>query len=76
MRLLTYKDASIILNCSTSKVQKMVAAGQLPFVKIGALTRIPDEALQEHLRRSVRRNCVDDTSSSPLTAAERWVVSG
>lgn len=74
MKLLTYKDAAGILNCSTSKVQKMVAAGQLPFVKIGALTRIPDGALQAWLDQSVRRNCVDPTSSAPNMATETTVA--
>ncbi len=44
--LLTYKTAAAILDCSASKVQKMVLAGEIPFIKVGNETRILPEDLE------------------------------
>lgn len=48
--LLTYKTTAAILDCSASKVQKMVLAGELPFIKVGNETRIIPDDLRAWIR--------------------------
>lgn len=75
--LLDYIGVAKALGCSKSKVQKMVAAGELPFIKIGALTRIPDDALQQWIKDELqRKNCRDASASPEITPQERTLVSG
>lgn len=74
-KLLTYKTAAELLDCSPSKVQKMVLAGEIPIVKIGNETRILTDDLFAWIRRGrhihVPENRRDDTSSEALPTKER-----
>ena len=74
MKLYTYKTAAELLKCSESKVQKMVLAGEIPFIKIGSRTRILDEDLHAWLRRQRQSNCSEDIGPQAHTATEAVFV--
>lgn len=74
MKLYTYKTAAEVLDCSASKVQKMVLAGQLPFLKVGNETRIREEDLRAWINRQVQINCSDDNHSEPLPTTETFLA--
>jgi excisionase family DNA binding protein len=74
MKLLTYKTAAEVLDCSASKVQKMVLAGEIPFIKVGNETRILPEDLEAWIRRGRQKNCRDSNTSEPLPTVESTYV--
>lgn len=47
------REAASILGCGRSLLYKLIKAGQLPFVKVGHLTKIPYAALEEFVARGV-----------------------
>ena len=50
--LLTYQDAAARLAVSVSTVRRLVAAGSLPCVRIGASVRVPESALDDFIQRA------------------------
>jgi excisionase family DNA binding protein len=52
-RLLTKKQAAELLNCSLSKIEKMMRHGELPFLKIGALVRFREEDIESTVVKNV-----------------------
>lgn len=78
MKLLTYKTAAEVLDCSASKVQKMVLAGEIPIIKIGNETRILPEDLEAWMRRGrhvhVPEKCRDDNHSQSNPTAETTIA--
>jgi excisionase family DNA binding protein len=75
VKLYTYKTAAAVLDCSASKVQKMVLAGELPFLKVGNETRIREEDLRDWIDSQIRRNCSDDNPKQPLPTEKMVHVS-
>jgi excisionase family DNA binding protein len=51
--LVSVREAARMLDCGRSLVYDFIRTGQLPIVKLGRLTRIPVEALQEFAARKV-----------------------
>lgn len=49
--LLKYPDAAKVLHCSKSKLEKMVMAREIPYVKIGKLVRFRPSELEQWLDR-------------------------
>lgn len=49
--LLTVKEAAQVLRVGRDTTYGLVAAGQIPYVRIGRQIRIPRKALLEHLER-------------------------
>ena len=47
------REAARILGCGRSLLYKLIKAGQLPFVKVGHLTKIPSAALEEFVARGL-----------------------
>lgn len=77
MKLLDYKKAAEILDCSPSKVQKMTLAGEWPIVKVGNETRIDEEDLLAWMRRKKHfhaKNCSESNGKQPLPAEETTVA--
>lgn len=82
-QLLTYKTAAAILDCSASKVKKMVLAGELACIKLGNETRIRESTLQawmdagEHFHQAQKRseNCRDSKHSEVHPTGERFEAS-
>ena len=50
--LLTYQDAAARLAVSVSTVRRLVAAGSLPCVRVGASVRVQEAALDRYIRRA------------------------
>ena len=50
--LLTYQDAAARLAVSVSTVRRLVSAGSLPCVRIGASVRVQESALDHFIRRA------------------------
>jgi excisionase family DNA binding protein len=50
--LLTYQDAAARLAVSVSTVRRLVAAGTLPCVRIGASVRVSESALDRFIQRA------------------------
>lgn len=50
--LLTYQDAAARLAVSVSTVRRLVAAGTLPCVRIGASVRVSESALDHFIERA------------------------
>ena len=50
--LLTYQDAAARLAVSVSTVRRLVAAGSLPCVRIGASVRVSESALDRFIQRA------------------------
>jgi len=48
-QILTTKDCAVLLKMSTSNVQKLAKAGQLPTIKFGNLYRFDRDALHKAL---------------------------
>ena len=46
-------EAARILGCGRTLLYKLIKAGQLPFVKVGHLTKIPYAALEEFVARGL-----------------------
>ena len=77
-KLLTYKTAAELLDCSASKVQKMVLAGEIPFLKVGNETRIRQQDLEDWIENQMQRcvqrrheNCSEDNPEQALPKRER-----
>lgn len=74
MKLLSYKSAAEILDCSPSKVQKMCLKGELPIVKVGNETRIREEDLKAWIDRGRHyhepKNCSDSNGKQPIPTTE------
>lgn len=52
--LLNKKEAASWLKCSVSKIEKMMHAGELEYVKIGSLVRFTATALEQYLAGTTR----------------------
>ena len=50
-----YESAAPILNCSPRMVRKLVETRQLESVKVGALVRIEDSAIEAFIERNRRQ---------------------
>ena len=76
MRLLSYKAAAAVLDCSPSKVQKMCLAGELPILKVGNETRIDERDLEAWIqdRKFVHRpkNCSEYNGKQSLPTTEAF----
>lgn len=77
-RLLTYKTAAAILDCSASKVQKMCLKRELPIVKVGNETRIREEDLKAWIDRGRHyhqpTNCSEDNRKEALPTMETTIA--
>lgn len=51
--VLTVSEAADVLRISRAKAYRLVAAGELPAVRVGATLRVPLDALREYVRRRV-----------------------
>jgi len=49
--LLTVVRAAEALNCGRTLVYQLIATGELPVVKLGSLTRVPAESLEDFIKR-------------------------
>lgn len=49
--LLDVKETASVLGCGRTHVYGMVQRGELPAIKLGRLTRIPVQELEEFVRR-------------------------
>ncbi len=78
MKLLSYKAAAEILDCSPSKVQKMCLAGEIPIVKVGNETRIREEDLKAWIDRGrhyhERKDCREDSRAEPIPTTETTIA--
>jgi len=78
VKLLTYKTAAEILDCSASKVQKMCLAGEIPILKVGNETRIREEDLKSWINRRLHyhesNKCSEDSGKQELPATEAVFV--
>jgi excisionase family DNA binding protein len=55
---LTVRELASLLRVSRTKAYQLVAAGEVPSVRVGGQVRIPREDLDRHLAQSMRRPAV------------------
>ena len=67
--LLKAPEVAKLLGLGRSKVFAMVAAGELPFIRIGRSVRVPREALEQWIRDHTRK--VQDTDEAVISLDER-----
>jgi excisionase family DNA binding protein len=53
-RLLDVREVAVALHCGRTLVYELIAAGELPVIKLGKLTRIPSAALDELVSRRLQ----------------------
>ncbi|AVH61882.1 excisionase (plasmid) [Streptomyces dengpaensis] len=53
-RLLTVAEVAVIMRSSKLAVYRLVHNGHLPAVRVGRALRVPEEAVHEYLRDSLR----------------------
>jgi excisionase family DNA binding protein len=53
--LLTVPEVAVMLGCGRTLVYELIGSRQLPIVKIGRLTRVPVDAVDEFVRGRVTR---------------------
>lgn len=53
IRLLTVAEVASLLRLSKMTVYRMVNSGALPALKVGRSVRVPEQAVDEYLRRSL-----------------------
>lgn len=78
MKLLTYKTAAEILDCSASKVQKLCLAGEIPIFKVGNETRIILEDLERWIKNGrhyhEKENSREDNRRRAIPTKEATIV--
>jgi len=52
VKLLTVAEVAAIMRLSKMTVYRMVNSGQMPALKVGRSVRIPEQVVDEYLRRS------------------------
>lgn len=55
-RMLKVPEVAAIWGVSEQRVYAMLAAGQLPFVRVGRAIRVPESKLREWINREVEQN--------------------
>jgi excisionase family DNA binding protein len=70
--LLRAEEAARALGIGRSKLYALVAAGEIPVIRIGRSTRIPAAALE----RWVEERTVPGAASSPALGPARWERNG
>lgn len=66
--LLTIRDVGERLQCSKAYVYVLLQRGELRALKLGRLTRIPVEAVEEFIAQKVE--------SATYDVCERWAIGG
>lgn len=59
-RMLTVRQVAVVWGVSEQRVYGMLAAGQLPFVKVGRAIRVPETKLREWIDAQVAANAHGD----------------
>ena len=70
--LLDVQEAAARLGCSRSLLYELISAGELGFIKIGRLTRIPLSALEDLIARRLEAGRRSKASKKAAAAAAAY----